>query len=537
MDGDNDDSEGADDDEEDLERWGTTKRDYYGADEMETEQDALDEEAEALKIQQKQLQGMTAADYGSDEEEWRDDAAQKKRAKEKAGAVTEVLPQLQIRSDMSSGEKLKLLKSRYPEFEPLSKDFLDVQEQVKGMEKDVQAATELMQKRQTNGAVLQTPTVLLKHRAATGYLSVLAMYFALLTSTANGSPKDAVALPANILRDHPVMDGLLRSREMWLKVGNLPEDDLDMASSEDEQLDGELHGNESGKAVNVAQPQRKRKRKTRAQKAIDSKKAAAEAERMARMEKAQAGLMDLDALLKADSAPNKARKARNAGNEVSLEGETELTAEELAERAQRRRGLRFYTSQIAQKANKRGTAGRNAGGDEDLPYRERLKDRQARLMAEAEKRGKKQAKAGEELGGESDEEDRRQAKAVRGDADSEDDYYDMVAAKTAKKKSDKQALAEAQKQAALQGGQVIEQEVVGPDGKRTISYAIAKNKGLTPHRKKDVRNPRVKKRRKFEDKKKKLASMKPTYKGGEGRGGYKGELTGIKSGLVRSTKL
>jgi U3 small nucleolar RNA-associated protein 3 len=47
----------------------------------------------------------------------------------------------------------------------------------------------------------------------------------------------------------------------------------------------------------------------------------------------------------------------------------------------------------------------------------------------------------------------------------------------------------------------------------------------------------VKKKLKFEAKKKKLKSMKPVYGGGEGRGGYQGELTGIKTGLVRSTKL
>ncbi|KAH0086960.1 hypothetical protein KCU60_g14429, partial [Aureobasidium melanogenum] len=114
---------------------------------------------------------------------------------------------------------------------------------------------------------------------------------------------------------------------------------------------------------------------------------------------------------------------------------------------------------------------------------------------------------------------------------------DMVASKAAKKKSDKAAEAAAFREAAAQGGRVIEKEEVGPDGKRAITYAIEKNKGLTPHRKKDVRNPRVKKRKKFEEKKKKLASIKPVYKGGEGRGGYGGELTGIKKGLVRSTKL
>ncbi|KAK1023983.1 something about silencing protein 10, partial [Friedmanniomyces endolithicus] len=54
---------------------------------------------------------------------------------------------------------------------------------------------------------------------------------------------------------------------------------------------------------------------------------------------------------------------------------------------------------------------------------------------------------------------------------------------------------------------------------------------------KEVRNPRVKKRKKYEEKKKKLGSMKAVFKGGEGRGGYGVERTGIKGGLVKSTKL
>lgn len=51
-----------------------------------------------------------------------------------------------------------------------------------------------------------------------------------------------------------------------------------------------------------------------------------------------------------------------------------------------------------------------------------------------------------------------------------------------------------------------------------------------------MRNPRVKKRKKFEEKKKKLGSIRQVYRGGEGKG-YGGELTGIKTNLVRSVKL
>ena len=67
--------------------------------------------------------------------------------------------------------------------------------------------------------------------------------------------------------------------------------------------------------------------------------------------------------------------------------------------------------------------------------------------------------------------------------------------------------------------------------------AMLKNKGLTPHRPKDVRNPRVKKRKKFEKAKKKVASQKAVYKGGIGDvGKYGGERSGI-SKVIKSVRL
>lgn len=82
---------------------------------------------------------------------------------------------------------------------------------------------------------------------------------------------------------------------------------------------------------------------------------------------------------------------------------------------------------------------------------------------------------------------------------------------------------------------VDEQSVNGP---RSLSRAILTNKGLTPHRPKSVRNPRVKKRQKYEKAKKKLASQKPVYKGGlaEMGGRYEGEKSGI-SKVIKSVKL
>lgn len=512
-------------DEEDEEGWGSTKQDYYGADTIEAEQDALDEEVEALRIQKKQLQAMSAADYGFDESDWQDGAVEDDADAEDAdGAViTEILPQLEVTDRMTPVERLKILQSRYPEFEPLSQELLKLQSRYNQL---------------TASSASLRPTALVQQQAAAAYLASLTMYFALLTSTADDKGVNGLALSASTLRDHPVMDSLIQCRTLWESVKDLPEDD------ESEEEPSEVYEDESVDEDAVEMPLEKARsrktKKTKAQKAADAAREEAAARRAERMARAEADLADLDALAVPStrlSEKSKPRAQAIAADEDSDFGEdSELTAHELAEKAKRKKSLRFYTSQIAQKANKRGAAGRNAGGDDDIPHRERLRDRQARLNAEAEARGKKDV-VRDELGQDSDEEDRRQAKEIRAAADSDEEYYDMVAAKSSKKKSDKKALADAYKEAAQHGGRVVEKEEVGPDGKRAISYQIEKNKGLTPHRKKDVRNPRVKKRKKYDEKKKKLASMKPTYKGGEGRGGYGGELTGIKKGLVRSTKL
>ena len=137
--------------------------------------------------------------------------------------------------------------------------------------------------------------------------------------------------------------------------------------------------------------------------------------------------------------------------------------------------------------------------------------------------------------------DRALAADVRGDAEEDDlgddGYYQQISSKTSKKKSEDKSRREAQKEAAVRGQRVVEVETLGEDGKRAVGYVIEKNKGLTPHRKKSVRNPRKKKREAFEKKSKKLGSVRQVWKGGEGRGGYGGELTGIKKGVGRGVKL
>lgn len=531
----------ASENEEGLEGWGTSKKDYYNADDIESEGDALEEEEEAMRLQQKKLESMADADFGFDESEWlaageeEDDDSNEK-------TVTEVLPEIQVSDAMPQEEKLKIMKLRYPEFEPLFKDFTDLQP----LHKELSAAAEIAWDR-VDEEDERPPVSVLKFRALTTYLAAISMYLVILTSPARKADGNCLSIAPGELRNHQIMSVLVSCRKQWDETKVLSEPDISPSAQASESESDVAEKVAVPKKVSAAKKSRLEapasvQRKTKAQKALEKAHAAAENQRTERLNKTELGLQELSNLLEQDNtAKHKfSRKVSQLDDDDSDFGdETSLTAYEAAEKAKKKKSLRFYTSQIAQKSNKRGNAGRDAGGDTDLPYRERMKDRQDRLNTQAQKRGRQEANEDERLGDDSDEDDRRMARQVRGEVDgnNSDDYYDMVASRTNDKKANKKKLAEAQAEAAREGGRVEVQEEIGPDGKRAITYAIEKNKGLAPKRNKDVRNPRVKKRKKFEAKKKKLGSMKAIYKGGESRGGYGGEMTGIKRNLVKSVKL
>ncbi|XP_043977297.1 something about silencing protein 10 isoform X2 [Gambusia affinis] len=78
-------------------------------------------------------------------------------------------------------------------------------------------------------------------------------------------------------------------------------------------------------------------------------------------------------------------------------------------------------------------------------------------------------------------------------------------------------------------------EELDPDAKRGITYQMAKNKGLTPKRKKIDRNPRVKHREKFRRAKIRRRGQVQSVRKEETR--YGGEASGIRAGVKKSTKL
>ncbi|QPC78898.1 hypothetical protein HYE68_009650 [Fusarium pseudograminearum] len=509
-----DDEEDKDEEEEgDSGWWGASRNDYYNADNIETEADALEEEVEAKRLQQKKLSKMAEEDFIFDGDEWLADGQEEGEGEE---TVTEVLKDVEITDDMGPEERYTLLKNRYPEFEPLVKEFQALQPALPDLQKAAQGLS---------GQSLEA----VKYWVAGCYVAALASYFAILTSPARDNSKVQKTIDPAELRDHEVMETLMSCREAWRKVK-----DLKSTKSVDEDGISDIDDEALMQGIESLDAEVKKTKKSK--KSSKQEKAAAEklARKLEKVKAGEAAVADLYDLPIPGKKSKKAKKAVIQQDDNSDFGEEDVLDERTAaEKAARKKSLKFYTSQIVQKANKRAGAGRDAGGDMDIPHRERLRDRAARLNAQAEKRGQKSSKLGTELGDNSDDEDTTTAKTVR---DNEDEYYDMVAQKSKKGKEDKAARYAAYA-AASKADRVVEKEELGEDGKRKITYAIEKNKGLAPKRSKDVRNPRVKKRKQYEAKQKKLKSMKPTWQGGEPKGGYQGELSGINTAVIKSTRL
>ncbi|GAA6055699.1 hypothetical protein JCM3770_001027 [Rhodotorula araucariae] len=222
-----------------------------------------------------------------------------------------------------------------------------------------------------------------------------------------------------------------------------------------------------------------------------------------------------------------------------------LSASDRADKASQRHTLRFHVSQVAQKAARREARRQGLEGDDDVPRRSKEQARREVLKRQehgAAKDAQKRAALDE---GEFDDEDRKAAKAVRdeeagsagggGGNDDDDDYYDLVAAEKEEGRRAKKVKYDDAR--AAEKAEIEQLAAASVDGPRGASRQILANKGLTPKRKKENRNARVKKRRQYDDKKKKLRSMKAHYGGGEARTGYEGERSGISRNTVKSVKL
>jgi U3 small nucleolar RNA-associated protein 3 len=503
--------------EEELEEgWGSSKKTYYQ--DAEEEYDAAEEEAEALRIQSKQLSGMSANDFAFDDEDWSAPVA----TSTAVTTTTTVVETLPTKLPDAPQDRLKLLHTRHPEFSPLTQEFLALQALFPALEMSAKAA-------ETVGETEKTSAVVRKWKVASAYLGVLSMYFAILTDA--GQDDDG---GIDRVREHPLMSALLGVRLAWEKV----------KGERVERIEARLEPVSEGASSSDNDQAISRKRKHDAassdEDSYDSEVSDSEVQviKKLRASSIKEDFSDLDGLLTTSfpSKTSKKTKIKPANDDEDFGEESVLNDIDAEEKAKRRRNLRFYTAQITQKSSKRDAASRGAGGDADIPHRERRKERELRLRSEAQRL---RDTAGADLSdGEPDapgpKEKGKKSAAPKDDPDNE--YYDLLASTAKKRKEEKLALHEAEKQAKKDGNILLLKEgAVLADGKREVGWTIMKNKGLTPHRKKENRNPRVKKKMQYDKKMKKMASVKAVYKGGQ-KGAYGGEATGIKKNLVKSVK-
>ncbi|XP_060232753.1 something about silencing protein 10-like [Meriones unguiculatus] len=122
------------------------------------------------------------------------------------------------------------------------------------------------------------------------------------------------------------------------------------------------------------------------------------------------------------------------------------------------------------------------------------------------------------------------AKAAATADPSEDPDFDEAALQYYKEMEDGQKLKRKKEENSAE-----EQALEDQNAKRAITYQIAKNRGLTPRRKKIDRNPRVKHREKFRRAKIRRRGQVREVHREEQR--YSGELYGIRAGVKKSIKL
>lgn len=337
--------------------WGASKNEYYNADTIETEADALEEEAEAKRLQVKKLSKMQEEDFAFDEDEWVNPEDQ---LGEDAETVTEVLKEIELREDMTADERHKLLQSRYPEFDYLVDEFRELQPLLAQLQKEAEG---------------KPPKSLevAKSWILGCYVATLASYFAVLTSPTRDGNGSALTLSPSELRDHEVMETLMECRDAWLKVKQFKA--VRAVSVVDTDMISEAEDDNS-EIMNADVHAQKTKKFSKAQLKAKEQK---EIEKARKAKAAAKSLANLDKLLKGAKTSAKEGSVRPtvadsgmADDRSDFGEEEELDAHTAADKAKRKKSLKFYTSQIVQKASKRAGAGRDAGGDADIPYRERL---------------------------------------------------------------------------------------------------------------------------------------------------------------------
>ncbi|PJF19702.1 Sas10 domain-containing protein [Paramicrosporidium saccamoebae] len=524
------------------EAWGRSKKTFYSAD--ASSEDLKDEAAEARKLQRKQLSSMSEDDFVksrvalsksgpvtldlSDDD---DDILEDKYASESdlVGLDVESLEVL-----LPEDEKLEIIEKHAPE----TKQFLgEFRKSIAEMRNHIEPVLGKLKASKTDKGLCFLET---KYQLLIGYCANLA-YYLLLKVQGKG------------IKDHPVIERLIKYRLLIEKIkpmevklqyqidkllnaaagkavatGGDDEDEkslafrpnldrLESAGSSDESDSGAY------KAPKVA-PVHFRDSKSKVDKLDEREKILASRSRL--LADIQADLEDCPEEESTDPVYGRSKQGSSSKKRDEYEEDNFLRL------TLSKKELRQIEKQQAKpvdeledlndffrETEKTGKSGKSAldrllgtkaakskrtGGDDDVP-------------AKRPKKQKKTSQVDDEIASDMSE--------IEDDlGEYEDDMYKMAKARSSFKKSGPQS----------KPVQYRSLRDSTPGADRPVTYEMMKNKGLTPHRPKEVRNPRVRQRQKWESAQKKIKSFKSVASGASKQ--YSGETSGIRTNVSRSVK-
>lgn len=473
--------------------WGQTRDNYFGGEDDIGESDAAseEEEQEALRLRQRELEDMNASDFVDEDdlEDWKSGAAAEEEEDEKQVDNFDI-------SSMSPQERKELIEEKFPAVLLLSKQLAQCDTWAEEL-KDSDKSDEL---KEIGNTALMT------------YRGMICAFFALFTDRIQKGDIQGL----NSLEEHPVNEGLLMARQMWLNFNEIKDKKHDTTTDERVSTGAEPAALDNGvEPVSESEPE------------SESGMSDDEAHDRFMNSEDDVDTSDSDEEF-AIAKPSKQRST--ASKKPQVVGDFDETADTIEQqaRAKNKQSLRFYTSQIGK--NDKRSQQPQISGDDDLPYKEREFERRQRLMAEAQRRGQQ---AQDRLGGDDLGDDYDDDMADEDGDDALSHYNSASVSKAAQKAMKMQRHEEALE--AARKGHLDQYLAENPNiDKRAINYQIEKNKGLTRHRKKENRNARVKKRVRYDQAQKRLKGVRREYK--QPTGPYQGELTGIRKNLTHSTR-
>ncbi|KAH9045031.1 Sas10 C-terminal domain-containing protein [Lactarius hengduanensis] len=535
--------EEEEEEEEEEESWGHKKSAYYSSNAAEL--DSEDEEANELEEQEARRLQVKARDAMADDDFGLADIA-REDAEEAEDPLLEPASVVTTRPiPLDKNGALRHIEKTNPETLALAYDWDDIAAKVVRAQEKIKELSST----EPNSQVLGMAH--LHNQALLTYATTLAFYLYLRASEHYSHHPD-------LLRSHPIFSRLLQLKQALVSLegldSHLSESDSGIGDSEDENdslEDEELedasilfkqYSNGSQLAFfDLAELLQETEEAEASANAMNKSKTVApplptkeppKKKRKTSTPNKPAPVFDLEEPTYVPPKPRApARTSVYAGEDVFGDAVV-LGAADAADKKARGHTLRFHTSKIESASARRKGARTALGGDDDVPYRERRKEKEARAQREARAGGRGQG--GDDLDNAQPESLARvahEADMNGGDEESAeedaDGYYSLVQKRKREQKESRKTAYEAAKAESR-----VELDDDSAEGPRSLTRAILKNRGLTPRRSKSVRNPRVKKRQKFAKAKKVLASQKPVFKPGAGDSTwYGGERSGISTAV------